>query len=196
LKSNVLKYLATSGSYKPQQQQTKIRKNDTMTYQRFEDLPVWQKAIELAEQVYDLTETPDFKCSYSLRDQMERAAISVSNNIAEGFERGTTNELLAFLYVARGSAGEVRSMLCFMERRKVFQNFKSQIVNLKCTAEACSRQLRGWAASLQDSDIKGVRHLNKAVFRAKEQKEKAAAMQKRLLANLPANHPLRRSESE
>ena len=167
-----------------------------MTYQRFEDVPVWQKAIELAEQVYDLTEMPDFKCSFSLRDQLERGALSVSNNIAEGFERGTTNELLAFLYVARGSAGEVRSMLCFMARRKAFQNFKSQISNLKSTAEACSRQLRGWAGSLQDSDIKGARHLNQSAIRAKEQKEKAAAMQKRLLANLPADHPLRRKTAE
>ena len=100
-----------------------------MTYQRFEDLPVWQKAMELAEKVYDLTEAEGFKASFSLRDQIERAAISVSNNIAEGFERGTTNELLAFIYVARGSSGEVRSMLCFMERRKAFQVF--QISNIK-----------------------------------------------------------------
>jgi four helix bundle protein len=167
-----------------------------MTYQRFEDLPVWQKSMELAEQVYDLTEDSNLKCSYSLRDQMERAALSVSNNIAEGFERGTTKELLAFIYVARGSAGEVRSMLCFMERRKTFQNFKSQISNLKSTAEACSRQLRGWAGSLQDSDIAGPRHLNQTVRRAAEQKQKAAALQKRLLANLPANHPLRKKAME
>ncbi|MGM0539039.1 MAG: four helix bundle protein [Thermodesulfobacteriota bacterium] len=58
---------------------------------------------------------------------MERASLSVFSNIAQGFERGTTNELLAFLYIARGSAGEVRSMLCFLERRPAFSNFKSQI---------------------------------------------------------------------
>src|ERR1044071_7990144 len=102
-----------------------------MIYQRFEDLPVWQEAIRLAEGLYDLTESPGFKCSHSLRDQIEHASLSVSDNIAEGFERGTTSELLAFLYIARGSAGEVRSMLCFMERRKSFANFKSQISNLK-----------------------------------------------------------------
>jgi len=69
-----------------------------MRYKRFEDLPVWNEAIELAVQVYDLTSKREFTSRYSLRDQIERAAVSVSNNIAEGFERGTNNELLAFLY--------------------------------------------------------------------------------------------------
>jgi four helix bundle protein len=167
-----------------------------MTYQRFEDLPVWQEAIRLAGVVYDLTEDMDFKCSRSLRDQLERAALSVSNNIAEGFERGTTKELLAFLYIARGSAGEVRSMLCFMEKRESLQNFKSQISNLKSAAESCSRQLRAWAGSLQDSDITGPRHLNQSTRRAQEQKQKAAAMQKRLLGSLPPDHPLRKNAVE
>jgi four helix bundle protein len=72
-----------------------------MTYQRFEDLPVWQEAMRLAHGIYDLTENPKFKCSYSLRDQIERSSMSVSDNVAEGFERGTTNELLAFIYIAR-----------------------------------------------------------------------------------------------
>ena len=81
-----------------------------MRYKRFEDLPVWNSAIELAVAVYALTSRPQFKSHYSLKDQLERAAVSVSNNIAEGFERGTNNELLMFLYIARGSSGEVRSM--------------------------------------------------------------------------------------
>jgi len=167
-----------------------------MTYKRFEDLPVWQASINLAEQVYDLTESPDLKCSHSLRDQLERAALSVSNNIAEGFERGTTKELLAFIYIARGSAGEVRSMLCFMERRKALQNFRAQISIVKSTAEGCSRQLRGWAGSLQDSDLTGTRHVNQASRQSAEQKQKAAAFQKKLLANLPIDHPLRKRNSE
>ncbi|MBI5708338.1 MAG: four helix bundle protein [Armatimonadetes bacterium] len=84
----------------------------------------------------------------------------MSNNIAEGFERGTTNERLSFLYIARGSAGEVRSMLCLMERLPSFRNFKSDISNLKSMAEGISRQIRGWADSLQNSEIRGQRHLN------------------------------------
>ena len=78
-----------------------------MTYKRFEDLPVWKEAIKLAEKVYILTQEPPFERQRSFRDQLERAAVSVSNNIAEGFERGTTQELLTFIYIARGSAGEL-----------------------------------------------------------------------------------------
>jgi four helix bundle protein len=61
------------------------------------------------------------KGRYSLRDQLERAAVSVSNNIAEGFERGTTQELLTFLYIARGSCGEVRSMPSLLEHLPGFE---------------------------------------------------------------------------
>lgn len=167
-----------------------------MTYQRFEDLPVWQEAMRLAHGVYDLTENPKFKISFSLRDQIERSSMSVSDNIAEGFERGTTNELLAFLYIARGSAGETRSKLLFMSLRPSLKDFKSEISSLKSIAESCSRQLRAWADSLQNSDIKGQRHLNDSVRHQATQKQSALAFQKTLLANLPPNHPLRKKQSE
>lgn len=145
-----------------------------MTYERFEDLPVWRARMDLGVQVYALTTKPDFKGHGSLRDQIDRAVVSVSNNIAEGFERGTTQELLPFLYIARGSAGEVRSMLYFVERTPGFANLKSEILNLKLMAEGVSRQLRGWAKSLQNSDIKGQRHLTEKtgrVYQAKRERE-------------------------
>lgn len=145
-----------------------------MTYRRFEELPVWQKAIELAEKVYGLTKAHAFKGFYSLKDQIERASLSVSNNIAEGFERGTTQELLIFLYIARGSAGEVRSMLCFMERVPEFKNLKSQISDLRSLSESISRQIRAWAESLQNTDIPGQRYLtddNKRIFEQKKEQE-------------------------
>ncbi len=94
-----------------------------MKYTRFEELPVWKSALQLAAHTYSLTAQPPFRGQYSLHDQLERAAVSVSNNIAEGFERGTTKELLTFLYIARGSAGEVRSMLCLLEILPNFANF-------------------------------------------------------------------------
>jgi len=130
-----------------------------MKYERFEDLPVWQAAIELGKGVYDLTRDRFFDQAGDLRGQLRRASLSVSNNIAEGFERGTTAELLAFLYISRGSCGETRSMLLFMERFSEAEHLKSEISEVKLLAESCSRQIRGWADNLQNSDIKGQRHL-------------------------------------
>jgi four helix bundle protein len=146
-----------------------------MKYSRFEELPVWKAAIELAVQIYQLTSRPVFKSRYSLRDQIERAAVSVSNNIAEGFERGTTQELLTFLYISRGSCGEVRSMLCLLERLPVFDDLKFEISNLKSRSEGVSRQLRAWADSLQNSDVRGQRYLtNKTRGKSKEAREREA----------------------
>ncbi|HUJ72407.1 MAG TPA: four helix bundle protein [Verrucomicrobiae bacterium] len=102
-----------------------------MKYKRFEDLPVWQGAMKLAEQVFALTESKAFSYKGDLRSQLQRAALSIANNVAEGFERGTTQELITFLYIARGSAGEVRSMLCLCERLSAFGDLKSEISNLK-----------------------------------------------------------------
>ncbi len=152
--------------------------------------------MRLAHGLYDLTENSDFKISFSLRDQIERSSMSVSDNIAEGFERGTTNELLAFLYIARGSAGETRSKLCFMADRRRLVHFKSQISNLKSLAESCSRQLRSWADSLQNSDIRGPRHLTDKSREADEREKRAAAFQKQLLRRLPPAHPLRKQAEE
>jgi four helix bundle protein len=137
-----------------------------MKYTRFEELPVWNSAIDLAVRVYGLTSKPAFKGQFSLRDQIERATVSISSNIAEGFERGTTQELISFLYIARGSAGEVRSQLCLIERLPGFPDFKSQISDLKSAAEGISRQLRGWADSLQNSKIPGQRYLTEKARRA------------------------------
>ena len=144
-----------------------------MRHKRFEELPVWNRAIELAVEVYELTSRSEYR--FSLRDQLERATVSVSNNVAEGFERGTTQELLSFIYIARGSVGEVRSMLCLFERLQTLKNLKSEISNLKSKAENISRQLRGWADALQNSPIKGQKYLTqqskRAAQAAKERQE-------------------------
>jgi four helix bundle protein len=136
-----------------------------MTYQRFEDLPVWQAAIQLGVEVYRLTTPRWFADKADVRDQIRRAALSVSNNIAEGFERGSTAELLMFLYIARGSAGEVRSCCRFcaalLERGVPCEvpDMPAQITHCVASCETVSRQIRSWAQSLQDGDIRGQRHL-------------------------------------
>jgi four helix bundle protein len=77
----------------------------------FEDLIVWQKGIALAKQIYQLTGSGPLNRDFGLRDQLQRSAISIPTNIAEGFERGSHKEYLRFLYIAKGSAGELRSLL-------------------------------------------------------------------------------------
>ncbi len=141
-------------------------KGASMKYERFEQLPVWQAAIDLAVEVYELTENPAFQRRYSLRDQIERAAVSVSNNVAEGFERGTNQELLTFLYIARGSAGEVRSMLCLLAKISLFAGLESEIRNLKSRTESISKQLGAWTRMLRDSELKGQRYVNEKTRRA------------------------------
>jgi len=77
----------------------------------FEDLFTWQKGIELVKEIYLITEKPSFKADFGLKDQIRRAAVSIPTNIAEGFERRSRKEYLNFLNIAKGSSGEVRSLL-------------------------------------------------------------------------------------
>ena len=82
-----------------------------MKYSSFEELPVWQDAIELTTRAFLLTDDASFRNKGDIANQLQRAALSVSNNIAEGFERGTTAELITFVYYAKGSAGETHNQL-------------------------------------------------------------------------------------
>jgi len=77
----------------------------------FEDLIIWQKAIEFAKEIYLLTERKGLKTDFGLKGQMRDAAVSISTNIAEGFERRSRKEYLNFLNIAKASAGESRSLL-------------------------------------------------------------------------------------
>lgn len=86
-----------------------------MAIERFEDIIAWQKAKEITIQIYKIFgESKDF----GFRDQIQRASVSVMNNIAEGFERKSNNEFRHFLYIAKGSCGEVRSMLIIANELK------------------------------------------------------------------------------
>ncbi|MCX5890981.1 MAG: four helix bundle protein [Deltaproteobacteria bacterium] len=77
----------------------------------FEDLVVWQKAIELVKQIYLISQEGKLDKDFALRNQLRGAALSIPTNIAEGFERASTKEYLNFLNIAKGSAGELRSLL-------------------------------------------------------------------------------------
>ncbi len=82
-----------------------------MSIQRFEDLIAWQKARELTRLIYEATQRGSFSRDYGLRDQICRAAVSVMSNIAEGYERDSSNDYHRFLSIAKASCAEVRSQL-------------------------------------------------------------------------------------
>jgi four helix bundle protein len=77
----------------------------------FEDLIAWQKARELTREIYTVTKSGEFKKDFGLRDQIQRACVSIMSNIAEGFDRASRAEFHQFLVVAKGSCAEVKSQL-------------------------------------------------------------------------------------
>ena len=85
--------------------------SDNGRIERLEDIKAWQYGRELTNKVYAVTKKPGFNRDYGLVDQIRRAAVSTMNNIAEGYERGSNKDFVRFLFIARGSAGEVRSLL-------------------------------------------------------------------------------------
>ena len=83
-----------------------------MRIERFEDIIAWQKASDLTVRIYRMMQD---NRDYGYRDQIQKASVSIMNNIAEGFERGSDADFKRFLYIAKGSCGEVRSMLYVAE---------------------------------------------------------------------------------
>jgi four helix bundle protein len=177
-----------------------------MKYKQFEELPVWQAAIEFALKVFEFTDKADFRGFGDTKNQLERATVSISNNIAEGFERGANTELIYFLHISKGSAGECRSMLRLCEYAPRFSNSKSEISNLISRAVGISKQINGWLESLKNSKIKGNRYLTKEdrkwIAKDKELAEFDAQMAEfrrqhlEMLDRRAQNNAIARAESE
>jgi four helix bundle protein len=159
-------------------------------YEHFEDLPVWQEAARLYNTVLDLLEEPDLRLTSGFRNQLDRAALSVSNNIAEGFERSTTDELLSFIGIARGSAGEVRSMLLVVKSREKLKPFAAAMQKISALAQSCVRQLTAWSRSIDELPFEWRRRLSPHERSKREGAEKARKFREDFLKNLKPNHPL------
>src|ERR1035438_5544558 len=142
-------------------------------YTKFEELPVWQEAAQLYNRVLDLLEEPGVPLTPGFRNQLDRAALSVSNNVAEGFERVTTNELRAFLAIARGSGGEVRSMMAVVKDRPRLKPHLRHLQEIRALAESCAWQLTAWTGSIEGSPVQGKRHMAGPERERREMADKA-----------------------
>ncbi len=103
---------------------------------RFEDLDAWKVARELANLIYVFGRESGVSKDYGFKDQIQRAAVSVMNNIAEGFERGSNKDFAKFMFIARGSTGEVRSLLYLaIDQKYITEEQFSEAYNL-CVRES------------------------------------------------------------
>ncbi len=121
--------------------------------QKFEDLVCWQKARELANFIFDITDRKEFK-DFDLKRQIRRAAISPMSNIAEGFDRGTRNEFVDALFIAKGEIGEVRSQLIISFDRQ-YIDISTYRRGLSLTDE-CSRLVHSFADKVKGGARKGI----------------------------------------
>lgn len=116
-------------------------------YKSVEEVPVWQKAHEFTLLVYRLTENFPRQEIYGITAQLRRSAASVAANIAEGFSRHTTKELIKFLYNARGSCAETLYHLRLSKDLGYLQN--KDFLRLKLGFDEVGKQLNGWITSLR-----------------------------------------------
>ena len=127
-----------------------------MATETFEELKIWQEARRLTNTVYDITRQSSFKNDFGFINQIRRAAVSITSNIAEGYERGGSQELSQFLSMARGSSGEVRSQLYlaldlgYIEKEKC----EALITEFKNMA----RMIGSFMKYLKTCDIKGPKY--------------------------------------
>jgi four helix bundle protein len=118
-------------------------------FNSFEEINSWQKSRLFNKRIYEITENFDFKKDFDLVRQIRRASISISSNIAEGFERNTDKEFIYFLYVSKASAGEVRSQLYLaLDLNYISQN---EFDELYLNITDISKLLSGFIKYLNDS---------------------------------------------
>ena len=123
------------------------------TIQQFEDILSWQKARELARGIYAATRKSEFSKDFALKDQIRRAVISITSNIAEGFERDGSIEFIQFLSHAKGSCGEVRSQLYIALDAGYLNEDEWKTLHDSCLE--ISRLLNSFSNYLRDTEIKG-----------------------------------------
>ena|ERR1700722_14691412 len=120
---------------------------------RFEDVEAWKQGRELTRRIYQITSQSKFTRDYALRDQIRRAAISITSNIAEGFDRRGNREFVQFLAIARGSASELKSQLyTALDAGYVDQKEFAELYQL---AHSVVLLIGGFIKYLQQSELSG-----------------------------------------
>jgi four helix bundle protein len=122
----------------------------------FEELHVYPRARELTNAVYTITQGPGFSRDHGLVNQIRRAAVSIMSNIAEGFERGATAEFVQYLYIAKGSCGEVRAQLQIAHDQRYLE--ANDYERLHDLSRRISGMLSSFTAHLQTSAYPGEKH--------------------------------------
>jgi four helix bundle protein len=126
--------------------------NTMSKIEKLDDLVMWQKAIQLAVAVYKIDNAQLIK-DFSFRDQIRKAAVSVSSNIAEGFGRGGNSEFVQFLSIAKGSLYELKTQLIIA--LEIDYITKTQFEELNEVIEEISKLIAGMMSYLKASDYKG-----------------------------------------
>ncbi len=113
--------------------------------ERFEDLNIWQESVNLAVDIYKVLK--DCR-DYGLKDQMQRSAVSIPSNIAEGFDRQSNNEFIRFLKISKGSCGELRTQLMIAERVELLNNIED-LINTTVVLSSKIQKLISYRESLR-----------------------------------------------
>jgi four helix bundle protein len=132
------------------------------TIKQFEDLEAWKEAREFARLAYGVTALGSFTRDFVLRDQLRRAAVSISSNIAEGFERSGDGEFIQFLSIAKGSCGECRSLLHLAHDQRYLS--ENEFFELVHRVQGTGRLIAGLIKYLRNSEVRGLKYRKQAPF--------------------------------
>lgn len=119
----------------------------------FEELEIWKLSIELDKNVYKCIQDSKIKTDFALRDQMLRSCGSIADNIAEGFERGGNKEFIQFLFIAKGSCGELRSQFQRSLNRQLIT--EKEFDSYYNTCKSLSVKISNLISHLKSSEYKG-----------------------------------------